>query len=147
MYIDASFRREAHVFQSVQEGVSEEGRANGLGVFGHGRIRMNLRHAVALALAGWYLMIPPVVPYPGQEMKDAETLMKSGAWLTDVQAPLSRWQVSESYDQASDCEELKDKMIVDSKRHCHSTTWKCAYLLAESQALCIATDYPRLKSQ
>ena len=40
---------------------------------------MKLRHAAALALVGWYLMIPPIVRPPGRE------------GTADTKAPLSKW--------------------------------------------------------
>jgi hypothetical protein len=40
---------------------------------------MYLRPAAALALVGWYLMIPPIVPLSGRE------------GTADANAPLSKW--------------------------------------------------------
>ena len=48
---------------------------------------MKLRHAVALALVGWYLMAPP---------------MRKGA--PNYHAPLGSWNMSKAYDSARDCE-------------------------------------------
>jgi hypothetical protein len=58
---------------------------------------MNLRHGAALALAGWYLILPPYVrPY-----RDS-----------DLRVPLSRWKLIERFDTAAACEdylvEMKD---------------------------------------
>ncbi|MFZ0890081.1 MAG: hypothetical protein WA005_16675 [Candidatus Binataceae bacterium] len=110
-----------------------------------------LRHAAALALVGWYLMTPPTVPFPGQVGIRAETLMKSGRWWTDVNAPLSHWQIAESFDSAEDCEDMKSKMVRDFTRHegadHPSSSYKAAYRVAESQAQCIASDDPRLKGK
>ena len=50
---------------------------------------MRPRHAAALALVGWYLMLPPI---------DVTTR----AFLTD--RPLSQWHVSKGFDSAKECE-------------------------------------------
>jgi hypothetical protein len=47
---------------------------------------MNLRHAAAFALVGWYLMIPP----------------GSGSRV-DIDAPLNKWSVFRSFDTAAEC--------------------------------------------
>ena len=44
-------------------------------------------HAAALALVGWYLILPRVLP--------------NGA--TDIKAPLSEWEQSGVFDHAADC--------------------------------------------
>jgi hypothetical protein len=51
---------------------------------------MKLRHAAALALVGWYLIVPP--------------LLKKGV---DLSAPLSQWVPLTSYDRAKQCEDEK----------------------------------------
>jgi len=56
---------------------------------------MNLRHAAALTLVGWYLMLPP---------------MNKGS--VDPYAPLSEWEVIGSSESASECEEAAEKFRV-----------------------------------
>jgi hypothetical protein len=51
---------------------------------------MKLRHAAALALVGWYLMMPP-----------------SDGHSIDRNAPLDKWEVYSGYDTAKECEEGK----------------------------------------
>jgi hypothetical protein len=51
---------------------------------------MNLRHAAALALVGWYLMVPP----------------STGGKL-DTKAPLSQWINEGAFDRADDCESAR----------------------------------------
>jgi len=93
---------------------------------------MNPRHAAALALVGWYLMVPPIV---GDH--------------ADKSAPLSRWEMTPgSYDAAVDCRkglrdsvrdaarDLKDPRIDRTKRN---------NALQFLDAVCVATDDPRLK--
>jgi hypothetical protein len=58
---------------------------------------VNLRHAAALALMGWYLMLAPSVP--------------SGS-----NAPLSNWRTVGSYDSAEACNENKEQSLKDLLR-------------------------------
>jgi hypothetical protein len=51
---------------------------------------MKPRHAAALALVGWYLMLPPVVG--GKHH-----------WHLDLSAPLSQWHSVARYDTATQC--------------------------------------------
>ena len=89
---------------------------------------MRLRHAAALALVGWYLMIPP------KSGKDA-----SGPY--DPKAELNKWFVFGAYDFAHECEGAK---FLD--REAHKSKSDPMNPALES-AQCIATDDPRLKSQ
>jgi hypothetical protein len=86
---------------------------------------MKLRHAAALALVGWYLMVPP---------------------STDERAPLFQWEVVASYDSASACREAlhksKDPAQVESDYPSLARLFAAQGFLA---AQCIATDDPRLK--
>jgi hypothetical protein len=53
---------------------------------------MSLRHAAALALVGWYLMVPPLLP--------------DGS--VNVKAPLSEWSESgQGFDTAQDCNKAR----------------------------------------
>jgi len=112
---------------------------------------MKLRHAAALALVGWYLMVPPVSAPSGTE----------GARLM-TEAPVSRWYNHGSFDSAKQCEEaqrslavgiLKD--ITDFTKHegcpddrplgkCAGTGPMFETYGAVYAAQCIATDDPRL---
>jgi hypothetical protein len=96
---------------------------------------MKPRHAAALALVGWYLMIPPINRTTGQ----AETF-----------APLSSglWTMVEAYDTAEACEKSK-RIMMDIVSHPdkHKDLDKDIEK-ARSMApfvKCIATDDPRLK--
>jgi hypothetical protein len=54
--------------------------------------KMNLRHAAALALVGWYLMVPHVCvdrPVP--------------AWCRESSDPVGRWTIRDSFDTAAQC--------------------------------------------
>src|SRR6266436_692405 len=67
---------------------------------------MKPRHAAALTLIGWYLLVPPLEsvqlrPGPG---KDEDTL----DWKTPSHPPpLSAWSIEGSYDTARECREAK----------------------------------------
>jgi hypothetical protein len=52
---------------------------------------MNLRHTAALALVGWYLMMPPVTS-DGRIQKNA---------------PLSRWYIFSNFETKEECEKAR----------------------------------------
>jgi hypothetical protein len=106
---------------------------------------MSLRHATALALMGWYLMVPPGSCKP--------------QWVSESKpvpcaAPLSEWIVTLSFSSVEKCDAERnadirygnqavananssaDKPLVDSTRKIY---WRA---LTER---CISTDDPRLK--
>ena len=58
---------------------------------------MNVRHASALALVPWYLMMPPVG--------------KTGRLNLDVKAPFSLWQTFKVYDTEKQCESEKTAIV------------------------------------
>ncbi len=101
---------------------------------------MSLRHAAALAIVGWYLLVPPIADNP-----------------TDIgRAPLSEWINKGSYDTAAQC---RDALNANIKYHLDRTTRlerepyveadvkQATRLLYEAarSAQCVATDDPRLK--
>jgi hypothetical protein len=83
---------------------------------------MRLRHAAALALVGWYLMVPP--------------FQRGGV---NLDAPLRSWRLFGSYDTAKDCEDDHLEMVEKSKHAAPS-----GHLIIEL-AQCIASDDLRLK--
>jgi hypothetical protein len=56
---------------------------------------MNLHHAAALALVGWYLMVAP---------PDADYLLVTSA-------PVSKWIILQRFDAAKNCEEERTLKI------------------------------------
>ncbi len=92
---------------------------------------MKSRHAAALALVGWYLMVPP--------------------WTApdtfDSKAPISKWQVFLSFDSAQQCQDAQIDYHAKWRRNAFQRNERVvAYnvrLFGEAQ--CIATDDPRLK--
>jgi hypothetical protein len=99
---------------------------------------MKPRHAAALVLVGWYLMMPP--PY--------------GPKTNPGAAPLGQWTVFGRYDSARECSDERTKMIrvqsmallsdlvegvSDANRPSLSLDFK--------HAQCIASDDPSLKEK
>jgi hypothetical protein len=90
------------------------------------------RHVVALALVGWYLMMPP---------------------LRELQAPLSRWRIYKAFDTAEACEHelVAEQRWVksgskDRKVLTYSQDGKEQYFDGLA-GQCVATDDPRLKGK
>jgi hypothetical protein len=52
---------------------------------------MNPRHAAALVLVGWYLMVPPI------------ELTRSGERAFNFYAPVSQWYCWDFYQTAREC--------------------------------------------
>jgi hypothetical protein len=50
---------------------------------------MKPRHAAALALVGWYLLVPPLVNAP---------------YKIDTEAPLTSWKVYQTFDTHEECD-------------------------------------------
>jgi hypothetical protein len=100
-------------------------------------MKMKLHHTAALALVGWYLMMPPRSP---------------GAKSVDLGADLSLWGHWNSYVTAAECRRELDKLRVPLTRKYdydmngvlrRGTIFEqMAYF-----ARCVATDDPRLKEK
>jgi hypothetical protein len=99
---------------------------------------MSLRHAAALALVGWYLMLPPTIDPLDMPVNS--------------DAPISKWSHYGSFDSATECESniqyLHQKAMKFTRaQRVHPTTPEQSeaeqYMFAE----CIATDDPRLKEK
>jgi hypothetical protein len=90
---------------------------------------MKLRHAAALALVGWYLMVPPI---------------ENGQ--LNLHAPVSRWEIESSYDRADDCQRIIARFV---QMYPHLKDEGSGFTKAKAwpmvNAKCIATDDPRLK--
>jgi hypothetical protein len=102
---------------------------------------MNLRHAAALAFVGWYLMIPP---YHGS-VSDHDIVI-------DRSAPLSKWEILDSFDSANDCADQRMRHQKRTAKYSDSTlstpeTVHQVTLARILSATCIATDDPRLKEK
>ncbi len=92
---------------------------------------MNPRHAAALALVGWYLMVPPspVAKY----------------W---ERPPLSKWEQYQSFDTAAECENRKsDETFRLAGKLPNIAPSENQLLLQFTIGQCIASDDPRLKER
>ena len=94
---------------------------------------MNLRHAAALALVGWYLMIPPTRGAP------AEIL---------YHAPISLWEVSDQYDSKVECQNSLKEIVKNAQHNSDQcTNGDCAVTVAQlAGGRCMAFDDLRLKN-
>lgn len=90
---------------------------------------MKLRHAAALALVGWYLMVPPLIANPNPT---------TGGQL-EVSAPLSKWEIVRSFDTAAECNEARQRTAASGVGNAE------AQRLWQKYATCIASDDPRLR--
>jgi hypothetical protein len=92
------------------------------------------RHAAALALVGWYLMVPPLLP----------RLSEGEPYLGFLPlAPLSQWTIVD-FDSARGCIDAHARLLRDRvmKNVNDEIRIEQAY-----SARCIATDDPRLKEK
>jgi hypothetical protein len=79
---------------------------------------MKTRHFAALALMGWYLIVPPTT-----------RIWWIGPVRTDDAAQLSKWTVERSFDKAQVCEAAR---LAGQQQS------------ANAKAVCVASDDPRL---
>ncbi len=86
---------------------------------------MKLGHAAALALVGWYLMLP----------------------TGDETAALSKWQIANTFDRESDCEvSRKEFFDTGTKRMKNAKDdQERVFGMLMAKATCVPTDDPRLK--
>jgi hypothetical protein len=89
---------------------------------------MKVRHAAALALAGWYLMFPP---------------FRSDGKSLDLLAPLSAWRIAFTFDSAKECEDIRSRVYygadIPQRYRVFDNVGGIGYMQ------CIGTDDPRLK--
>jgi len=89
---------------------------------------VNLRHAAALALVGWYLVLPPI--------SDGKP---------DTSAPLSSWEQWRSFDTAESCEQARDFKREQMKKYDEPKTGILWSEVFGVYSKCISTDDQRLK--
>jgi hypothetical protein len=88
-------------------------------------------HAVALALVGWCLMLPPV--------ERVGTLL-----LVTGTEPLNLWSIEQTFSSENECH----KALADLKQsHIYSGRGNTEFEVDQQRqhAICVATDDPRLK--
>lgn len=100
--------------------------------------KIKLRHAVALALVGFYLITPPVT--------------ESGLGISvDPHLSLSMWDIQGTFDTKEDCEKQRAKLKEDNPEP--TGPWHRGDANRNSQALalrngqCVSTGDPRLKKK
>jgi hypothetical protein len=82
---------------------------------------MKLRHAAALALTGWYVLVPPT---------------------PDPTLPLSQWTVVHESDSDVDCRVRAQMARVDAKQPPNNGNW---VRNPNSYTQCVKSNDPRLK--
>ena len=89
---------------------------------------MKHRHAAALALVGWYLMVPP---FRGKEY--------------DVKAQLSDWSIVKEFDTEKGCKDYPAHLekLLNERHHGDGNVRVNKALFDKAQ--CIASDDPRVK--
>jgi hypothetical protein len=97
---------------------------------------MNLRHATAIALAGWYLIAPPE-SYKKHLDQDVTAI------------PLGIWKILNSFDDANSYEQSRHDFNSDGvKRINHPKDSSDRFLgIRFGAAVYVATDDPRLKEK
>ncbi len=92
-------------------------------------MRIKLRHGVVLAVAGYYLIVPPF-----------------SATVVRYDAPLSEWQPVESYSSAAECEKGKRTKVEQLTAFAREQKMpRSAKIEALSAGKCIEADDPRLR--
>ncbi len=93
---------------------------------------MNLRHAAALALVGWYLMVPP---------------FDASGKKHDLDAPLAKWSQIGWFDTAKECDaqEAYNLKVFENLKECSDCSGMLLY--QDQTAQCIQADDPRLKEK
>ncbi len=94
-----------------------------------------IRHAAALALVGWYLMVPPLANAP---------------WKVSTEAPISQWQVYRTFPSENECEKFQSaaRAKYEPTSDAELGTIKKgtqAFARQMTFAECIASDDPSLK--
>ncbi len=109
---------------------------------------MKPRHAAALSLVGWYLLVPPVI---GPRKSGSHLLTFSEAVV-----PLSQWTIIKTFDSADECEKDKahywdtsciEASPVPKDADMVQGTDEQVVCWAGHRALCLSTDDPRLKEK
>jgi hypothetical protein len=106
---------------------------------------MNRRDAAALALVGWYLLIPPVFSPMGSNPRSSN----------DLTAPLNRWDIlGRHFNSEESCSKEKQRLRSEAPKRLefareHPDQDPNSNIVAVAQAWqlaeCVATDDPRLK--
>jgi hypothetical protein len=85
---------------------------------------LKFRHAAALALVGWYLVMAPTLRNP-----------QTDSFTVDLSAPLSAWQMVAGYYSVAECESAERDLIETAAEYPN---------IIPFYTVCIASDDPRL---
>ncbi|SRR6266851_765028 len=96
---------------------------------------MKSRHAAALALVGWYLM----VPMPQMNLATGEPIPNTVA----TEMPLKYWDIEDSFDSAKECKAAQRAPWGSHRAETYHPPHSYRYL-ADAASQCIASDAPRL---
>jgi hypothetical protein len=94
---------------------------------------MTFHHAAALALVGWYMMVPP--------------LSHTVRFEVDYRAPVTAWPIMRSFDNAEGCEDYRSHELEKYRASAATAptnipqTFSNAILFSQ----CVASDDPRLR--
>jgi hypothetical protein len=109
-------------------------------------MRMKPRHAGALALLGWYLLIPPVFSPMGHHPRA----------FNDLKASINRWDIQASFESEASCEKEKERIRKEAPLRIqfaneHPDQDQNGNILAVAEAWqlaeCVASNDPRLKER
>ena len=95
---------------------------------------MHFRHAAALALVGWYLMMPTVAGCVENDARNNWPLMMPPIVKTehgdkiDVSAPLNRWWTAGKYPSRESCEWFRARWPSDAATRQQVSSAKCVYI-------------------
>jgi hypothetical protein len=106
---------------------------------------MNSRHAAALALVGWYLMVPPSIKV-GHNPRHAGR----DRVVPYSDAPILKWNWAGSFDSVEACQRDQEKEIVKAQKLEPAQPAAKRDRSVETgfwEARCIASDDPRLKGR
>ncbi len=94
---------------------------------------MSIHHAAALALALWYLIVPPSTGSP--------------LFLFKAQAPLNQWTVRDTFDTATECQQSATTTAKLFKAFAQKDGTVSAINNSKrfAMAICLETDDPLLK--
>lgn len=93
---------------------------------------MTFRHLASLALAGWYLMLPPIGSVESRRNP------ATGYYVAYSTRPFSAWEVAGSYRTAAECTAALEQANQLASQDCPDCS---------AVAECIAASDPRLKAK
>jgi hypothetical protein len=102
---------------------------------------MKPRHAAALALVGWYLIVPPASDWTKYHKGS------NGAFLHGFpSAPLSRWKRQGDFGSQIECEKARQRLTTRDGQGANQLPTNAKQYFA-AHATCVATDDPRLNEK